>query len=324
MKTSPYQTSSNNHPTQPQLTKVHNLVFHDSTGNHLDIDKLFNSSSTSVKKWAPYIDLATRYVRDFTITGHVVLVVGVRHLCQMMQKALSPSSFREKVQEFINSVKASNPAAKVVLCSILPDSDQKMIDGAAMFNSILQEFVNGGSITFADSISRLQSQPNAMRGYHPTKSHIGLLAMAIKEAMGRTRQVTAPRFANQRRNHGSSFRSNKGPVNAENKQQRQPSQQRHPSDRHALNTNPMDAKSDPVAQSNGLNNFSPSATMSASPMQHINGPQFMPWQMMNTNNAGNNANQWYGPPGYGPQRSNHLNHPGWYPNGLNHQLGQFW
>ena len=80
MKTSPYQTSSSNHPTQPQLTKVHNLVFHDSTGNHLDLDKLFNSSSTSVKKRAPYIDLATRYVRNFTIAGHVVLVVGVRHL----------------------------------------------------------------------------------------------------------------------------------------------------------------------------------------------------------------------------------------------------
>ena len=152
--------------------------------------------------------------------------------------------------------------------------------------------------------------------------------MAIKEAMGHIRQVSAQRFANQRRNHGfSSFRSNKGPVNAENK----PSQQTQPSDRHSLHPNPMNAtatKSDPVAQSIGLNNSSPSATMSASPMQHINGPQFMPWQMMNAyTNAGNHAGHCYGPPGYGPQRSNHPNHQfqtGWYPNGLNHQFGQFW
>ena len=113
------------------IKKVDNLVHHDSTGKNLDANKLFGQHNvySTVKHWAPYYDLASKALEMFSVQKTITLVTGVRHLKQMVNHNLSPSSFRIKATHFVETSLARNPSVKVVTCSLIPDSSEEMIDG---------------------------------------------------------------------------------------------------------------------------------------------------------------------------------------------------
>ena len=103
-----------------RVKKVDNLVLHDSTGKNLDANKLFGQHNvhSTVKHWAPYYDLASKALEMFSVQKTITLVTGVRHLKQMVNHSLSPSSFRIKATHFVETALARNPSVKVVICSL--------------------------------------------------------------------------------------------------------------------------------------------------------------------------------------------------------------
>ena len=175
---------------------VDNLVLHDSTGNPLETEKMFPSEHTE-KCWAPYYDLAIRALNEYDVQKTVTLVLGVRHLRQMMNNLLSSTSFRSKVCELKNTVAEKFPNVTLIICSIIPDSTPAMIDGAAMLNSILQDIAHtsGPNVRFADTASRYTDAHNSMSGVHPKPAYIWRMGQTIY----RTCVMKSP---NQRRSGG--------------------------------------------------------------------------------------------------------------------------
>ena len=184
-------------------------------------------AETSVKIWAPYIDLATKELEHTSATKSIILVNGVRHLRQMLSNKLSPSSFRMKIGKFIEAARASSTTAKIVLCSIIPNAEQEMIDGAAMLNSILKEMADGfhGSrVVYANTAIKFTNTVETLKGkgVHPKVSHIGRMANTIMESL-RPKSGMEPR-----RHHPLPPRLAKPQHNIRYSQQSEPISQQQP------------------------------------------------------------------------------------------------
>ena len=177
-----------------------------------------------MKHWAPYYDLASKALEMFSVQKTITLVTGVRHLKQMVNHSLSPSSFRIKVTHFVETALARNPSVKVVICSLIPDSSEEMIDGAAMLNGIPQDIANlkGANVLYADTASRFTDAHRSMDGVHPKDGYVGRMAQEIKRSLGFHSQKASPKsFIQPKRNDQPQSRYNFSP---ERQPPRQPPQ----------------------------------------------------------------------------------------------------
>ncbi len=167
---------------------VDHLILHDSTGNHIEASMFSGKGQTTVKSWAPYIDMATTIVQNRSrVSKSITILIGVRHLRQYISRNLSISQYRERMERFVQAARSTHPTAKIVLCSILPDSTPDMIEGAAMLNSILTDMTDDINVVYADTQSKLAV--DAMDGVHPRKTHIRHLVTCIKQHLRPKRQL---------------------------------------------------------------------------------------------------------------------------------------
>jgi hypothetical protein len=190
---------------------VDNLILHDSTGNNLDIEKLFpHDSSNSIKKWAPYVDIAQGISQKITAKKSVVLITGVRHLTQIMNKTLSFIDFEEKISCFIDTTKKNSPGAQIIISSILPSNNDDVKSVASEMNQIISSLAHKKSICYADSAARFRNTVATMQGIHPKVKHIGLLASPIIAAIRQSNSVSGVR---PRMTHAHPPRFSKASVN---------------------------------------------------------------------------------------------------------------
>ena len=198
-------------PSNHTKITVDNLLLHDSTAKHIDIDKLFPQNQESLKKWSPYIDLASRIIKEsVTATKSVILVAGVRHLTQIISGKLTMAAFKDMVNQFVNDVQAMCPTAKTILCSILPSNDTEIKACASDMNSMLQSLAHDscGKVVYADTASRFHNK-QAMLGIHPKKSSIGLMASTLKEALYGRQSSTGPQLPHSNDRHKTNQQGNR-------------------------------------------------------------------------------------------------------------------
>ena len=163
---------------------------------------MFGSQSV-LKVWAPLIDDATKSVSTANVTAKysITLITGVRHLRQLTQNKLSPTTFRMKIKQFINTVKERGQDIKIVLCSILPDTTPDMVDGADMMNSILQEFTNIPGVIYGDTWSRFADYHYSMNGVHPKPACAARITQTIIRALSSSQSTRINERTTRRQDH---------------------------------------------------------------------------------------------------------------------------
>jgi hypothetical protein len=164
---------------------TNNLILHDSTGNFLSGSKIFPEGEQTVKKWAPDIDIASKTLASIIAKKSVVLISGVRHVKQMMNKEITTDELKIKMDTFISTVKDKSPQDKLMICSIIPYSDRDIVSCAEQVNKILKSFCHIENITFIDTASRFKNTSATMNGLHTKRNRIGLLASPIKAAVSK-------------------------------------------------------------------------------------------------------------------------------------------
>ena len=200
LQQSPTLTTKNVLPSH-----VDNIILHDSTGKELEPNKLFGHTQKSIKVMAPYVDQGGRVMKNVSAAQSVTLIAGIRHVHQLLNKSMSPTTFRMKVDIFVKCVTVSSPNAKIIICSFIPSDDQESKDGAAMLNAVLQDAadsITANNVTFANTATKFVNKSQMMDGVHPKLAYMGRMARVIKDAL-RDRPSYTPTFTYKRQSQCS-------------------------------------------------------------------------------------------------------------------------
>jgi len=168
-------------PTSGIQHKTVDNILHDPTGNLLNISRIYGSNVSSVKKWAPYLEEATKLVSGETEVQknkNITQLCGIRHARQIVEGKLTLNDLSIKLSAFIQAAKNNSPQASITLVSLLPSNTHRDIIIAC--NDVYKKMAIKCGVKFCDTHSAFISKGGDLRDGHPTTSSIGLLVFNLQ------------------------------------------------------------------------------------------------------------------------------------------------
>lgn len=177
-------TGEVNHKIKPQVKCVDNLILHDSTGKHFEAQKTYGKEVCH-KQWAPYVSMARKELKEFQVSGSIVLMNGVRKARQLTEGITTLHKIKNELREFMEEVKKTSPKAKVLIMSALPNTTEAVIAACEDTNRISKEIESEyrSTVKYVDTFNNLNK--SYMNDIHPTNAAMPIFSREIRKALGK-------------------------------------------------------------------------------------------------------------------------------------------